>query len=73
MWVWVARWLKKENNTDLIKKDAEKVSNHWSEVALDVGLDPEVNVIISEGEREVRVGISEEMDMHFREQPGEWR
>jgi len=73
MWVWVARWLKKENNTDLIKKDAEKVSNHWREVALDVGLDPEVNVTISEGEREVRVGISEEMDMHFREQPGEWR
>ena len=73
MWVLVARWLKKENNTDLIKKDAEKVSNHWREVALDVGLDPEVNVIISEGEREVRVGISEEMDMHFREQPGEWR
>jgi len=73
MWVWVARWLKKENNTDLVKKDAEKVSNHWREVALDVGLDPEVNVTISEGEREVRVGISEEMDMHFREQPGEWR
>jgi hypothetical protein len=73
MWVWVARWLKKNDNLKEIQRDADKVRNHWSEVALDVGLDPELNVTVLDGEREVRVGISEEMDLHFREQPGEWR
>ncbi len=73
MWVWVARWLKKEGNLEAVKKDAEAVSKHWQEVALDVGLDPEKNVTIAEGDKEVRVGISEEMDLKFREEPGEWR
>jgi len=73
MWVWVARWLKKDDNLKEIQRDADKVKTHWSEVALDVGLDPELNVTVLDGEREVRVGISEEMDLFFREQPGEWR
>lgn len=73
MWVWVARWLKKDNNLQEIQRDADKVKNHWSEVALDVGLDPELNVTVLDGEKELRVGISEEMDLYFREQPGEWR
>ncbi len=73
MWVWVARWLKKKDNLEEIRKDADKIRTHWQEVALDIGLDPEKNVTVSESENEVRVGITEEMDMTFREQPGEWR
>ncbi len=73
MWVWVARWLKKGDNLEEIKNFAEKVKDHWREVALDVGRDPELNVTLDEGEKEIRVGISEEMDMQFREEPGGWR
>ncbi len=73
MWVWVARWIKKENNQEELRQDAKKISNHWREVALDVGFDPDKNVTVEEGDRQIRVGISEEMDMEFREGPGGWR
>ncbi len=49
------------------------MAKHWREVALDQGLDPDKNVVRAESERLISVGISEEMDMEFREEPGEWR
>ncbi len=73
MWIWVARWLKKDENLDEVKKSAENIRDHWREVALDVGFDPAKNVTVAEGDKEIRVGISEEMDMAFREEPGTWR
>lgn len=73
MWIWVARWLKKDKNLDEVKRSAENIRDHWREVALDVGFDPAKNVTVAEGDKEIRVGISEEMDMAFREEPGEWR
>lgn len=72
-WIWVARWLKKEDNEEDVKQAAEAIRKHWEEVALDQGLDPGKNVTIAESEKEIRVGISEEMDEVFREGPGEWR
>lgn len=73
MWVWVARWLKKKGKEDGIKKTAESVRDHWREVALDQGFDPDKSVTMAESDAEIRVGIAEEMDMEFREGPGEWR
>lgn len=73
MWVWVARWVKNDRNAEDIRAAAEHVAKHWREVALDQGLDPDKNVVRAESERLISVGISEEMDMEFREEPGEWR
>lgn len=73
MWVWVARWVKNDKNIEEIRAAASHVAKHWREVALDQGLDPDKNVVQAESERLVSVGISEEMDMEFREEPGEWR
>lgn len=72
-WIWVARWLKKPGNEAEIKVAAENIRKHWQDVALDEGMDPDKNVTVAEGDKEIRVGISEEMDEEFREGPGEWR
>ncbi|WP_278248037.1 hypothetical protein [Pseudodesulfovibrio hydrargyri] len=40
---------------------------------MDVGLDPARNVIRTEVDDEVRIGISEDMDEFYREAPGSWR
>ena len=73
MWVWVARWLKRDDTVEDVRRAAERLRAHWAEAALDQGLDPGENVTLAESDREVRVGISEHMDMEFREGPGEWR
>lgn len=72
-WIWVARWIKAPGKEAGVKQAAEAVRQHWREAALDQGLDPDKNVTVAEGDREIRVGISEEMDEEFREGPGEWR
>ena len=72
-WAYVARWIKKPDNENEIKSAAQAVRNHWEEVALDVGFDPARNVTVMEGEKELRVAISEEMDMAFREGGGSWQ
>jgi len=72
-WIWVARWLKSEKNAAAVKEAAEAVRKHWTEACLDVGLDPAKNVTVAEGPKEIRVGLSEELDLYFREEPGEWR
>jgi len=72
-WIWVARWLKKPDQLDAVRKAAENVRKHWEESALDQGLDPARNVTVAEGDKEIRVGISEEMDQEFREEPGDWQ
>ena len=73
MWIWVGRWVKKEGKTDAARAAAESVKRHWEEVALDVGLDPAKNVSLAENEKMIVVGISEEMDMLFREGGGAWQ
>jgi hypothetical protein len=73
MWVTVARWLKKEGNEDEIMKAAEAVRDHWREVSMDQGFDPDKAVTIDNGETELRVGIAEDVDKVFREGPGGWR
>ena len=38
-----------------------------------MGFDPARNVTVAESDKEIRVGVSEELDATFREEPGEWR
>ncbi len=71
MWRWIVRFEKDEAGYAL--RSAREACDHWREVALDQGFDPERNVVCAESERLVSVGISEEMDMEFREAPGGWR
>jgi hypothetical protein len=73
MWVWVARWVKKDGSIDEVKKAADNIKTHWREVAMDEGFDPDKNVTVAESDKLIAVGISEEMDMEFREGPGSWR
>ncbi|KHK01554.1 hypothetical protein [Desulfovibrio sp. TomC] len=73
MWIWVARWLKRPGQEAAITQAADHIRRHWEEVCLDVGYDPAKNVTVAENDKELRVGISEELDMTFREEPGEWR
>lgn len=56
-----------------VKRRADRVVEHLHDLALDVGLDPELNIRVSDGEEEVRIGVSEEFDEFLREAPGEWR
>lgn len=64
---------------DRLEKDealrlrADQVQHHLEEIALDVGLDPKLNVTRGETDTEVRIGISEYMDEYYREAPGSWR
>jgi hypothetical protein len=51
----------------------EDVISHFRELALDVGMDPDRNVVIQRLDDEVRVGISPELDLYLRESPGEWK
>jgi hypothetical protein len=68
-WQAVARWHIKEGKTEELLEAAEKIRKHWQEIALDVGLDPEKNVILEQDENEVRVAVSMEMDQYFSEGP----
>lgn len=58
---------------EAIRARADQVQHHLEEIALDVGLDPELNVTRSVVGDEVRIGISEYMDQYYREAPGSWR
>ena len=73
MWIWVARWLKRPGQEEALRQAAGHIRRHWEEVCLDVGFDPAINVTLAENDKEIRVGISEEVDRSFREEPGEWR
>ena len=73
MWIWVARWLKRSGHEDDVRQAAEQIRRHWEESCLDVGYNPASNVTVAESEKEIRVGISAELDATFREEPGEWR
>ncbi len=52
---------------------ADQIQHHLEEIALDVGLDPALNVKRAEVGDEIRIGISEYMDQYYREAPGSWR
>lgn len=73
MWIWVGRWIKAGGNEAAVRAAAEALRKHWEEVALDVGFDPAKNVVLAEGDKMLAVGISEAMDMHFREEGGSWQ
>ena len=60
-------------NDEAIRARADQVQHHLEEIALDVGLDPKLNVTRAEVGNEVRIGISEYMDEYYREAPGTWR
>jgi 1,2-phenylacetyl-CoA epoxidase catalytic subunit len=72
-WVVVTRYIKTDKNRDMVQQYLDRNREHWEEVALDVGLDPAKNVRVQEGEKEVRIEISEEMDLYFREEAGSWK
>lgn len=71
LWRWIVRFDKDEEGNAV--RSARDAYDHWREVALDQGFDPERNVTYEENDLLVSVGISEEMDMEFREAPGTWR
>ena len=73
-YVTAARFDKNRMKTDVALRDkADRVQHHLEEIALDVGLDPKVNVTRAEVDDEVRIGVSEYMDEFYREAPGAWR
>jgi hypothetical protein len=72
-WVVVTRYIKTDKNRDMVQQYLDRNREHWEEVALDVGLDPAKNVRVQEGEKEVRIEISEAMDLYFREEAGSWK
>jgi len=56
-----------------VRDDFERLIKRLEGLALDVGLDPDRNICLTDNKEDVRVGISEEMDMYLREEPGTWR
>ena len=74
MFVTAARFLRASyDSEESVRRKVDHIRKHLDELALDVGLDPERNVTVAMGHDEVRVGVSEEMDLYLREAPGEWR
>ncbi|EPR37211.1 hypothetical protein dsx2_1154 [Desulfovibrio sp. X2] len=73
MWIWVGRWVRKQGQEKTARSAAEGVRMHWRDVALDVGLDPDMNVVLAESEKMLAVGISQELDEVFREEGTAWQ
>jgi hypothetical protein len=71
-YIWVSRFVKKGQETEQLREIVERNRKHWENVALDLGFDPSINVTVHDGEKEIRLGISEELDMTLREEPGDW-
>jgi len=61
------------NHDEALRLKADHIQRHLEEIALDVGLDPALNVRRAETDSEVRIGVSEYMDEYYREAPGSWR
>lgn len=47
-----------------------RTKKHWEDVAEDLGLLAEANVMLEEGEQEVKLYVSETVNEFFRGQPG---
>ena len=60
-------------NNPTVKHKVDGILSHLNNLALDVGLDPERNVVFEEAGDEVKIGISEDFDLYLREAPGAWR
>lgn len=56
-----------------LRLKADTIQDHLEQIALDVGLNPKLNVKRIEADGEVRIGVSEYMDEYYREAPGLWR
>lgn len=61
------------DHDEAMRLKADHIQHHLEEIALDVGLDPALNVTRSDTDTEVRIGVSEYMDEYYREAPGAWR
>lgn len=72
-WIWVTYYIKTDKNQEMVQALLQQNLDHWKEVALDIGLDPEKNVIAQENEKQARIGISREFDEVMREEPGDWK
>lgn len=51
--------------------DISRTKKHWEDVAEDLGLLADANVLLEEGEHEVKLYVSETVDEFFKGQPGE--
>ena len=71
-WVSVNRFYKTEKNKQDVQEAVQKVTNHWRDVALDLGFDPKDNVNVEEGEKMFNISISEEFDATMKQEPGDW-
>ena len=69
MWILVGKWEKDPDKRDQVMSEVAETVEHWEELALDVGLDPSKNVNLAEDEKEIRVGISQEMRSFYRGVP----
>ncbi len=50
--------------------DILRTKKHWEDVAEDLGLLAEANVMLEEGESEVKLFVSETVNEFFQGQPG---
>ena len=69
--VMINNWRVNAKAPEAARRAADLTRKHWEEVALDHGYGPE-NVCLSEGDGEIRVGLSEEMYEDFRLGTGGW-
>ncbi|SDB13032.1 hypothetical protein SAMN05660653_00636 [Desulfonatronum thiosulfatophilum] len=50
--------------------DIARTKKHWEDVAEDLGLLAESNVLLEEGDKEVKLYVSETVNEFFKGQPG---
>lgn len=48
------------------------IKKHLEELALDIGLEPNLNVVLVEDDAEIRLGVSEELSEHMGQSAGGW-
>ncbi|MCF8104230.1 MAG: hypothetical protein K9K64_01995 [Desulfohalobiaceae bacterium] len=72
-WVQVTHFMKVERNREKLQQLIDENVQHWQNVALDIGLDPEKNVALEDDGRKAAILISKDMDLALSEEPGEWK
>ncbi|MCF8039701.1 MAG: hypothetical protein K9K79_10325 [Desulfohalobiaceae bacterium] len=72
-WIQVTHFMKIERNKEKLQQLIDENVQHWQNVALDIGLDPEKNVALEDDGRKAVILISKDMDLALSEEPGEWK
>ena len=72
-WIQVTHFMKIERNKEQLQQLIDENVQHWQNVALDIGLDPEKNVALEDDGRKAVILISKDMDLALSEEPGEWK